>query len=186
MRILFLNLSPKNCGATQEILLALREAVPAGVESELACLGDMDIGYCKGCKACYQAHGCVLRDDMQVLMEKLEAADVLVLAAPSYWADVPGVCKSFIDRCTPYSDTNPDPGRPRLRAGKKCYGIALRTGRRPLECEHILGTIQHWCGHMGVEMAEGVYFCGIEGRQDIEPHKALLREKAGQWFGGMG
>ena len=163
MRILLLNLSPKNYGATQEILKTLQEAAPKEAETELVCLGDWDIRYCKG--------------------DKVEAADVLVLAAPSYWADVPGVCKSFIDRCTPYSDTNPDPDGPRLRAGKRCYGVALRAGQRPVECEHILETIEHWCGHMGLEMAEGIFFCQIEGKLDIEPHKPLLREKAGQWFG---
>lgn len=182
MNVLFLNLSPKNSGATQEILKTLREAAPVEAQTELICLGDLEIGYCRGCKACYQTGKCVVKDDMQALMDKLQKADVLVMAAPSYWADVPGICKSFIDRCTPYGDTNPDPARPRLTAGKRCYGIALRTGTRPMECEHILGTIEHWCGHMGIEMAEGIYFCQIEDKRDIEPHKALLREKAGVWF----
>lgn len=182
MRILFLNMSPKNDGATQEILLTLRDAAPTGAQAELVCLGDLDIGYCQGCKACYETGACVLQDDMQPLLDKLDQADILVLAAPSYWADVPGICKSFFDRCTPYSDTNPDPGRPRLRAGKKCYGVALRTGRRPMECEHICESFAHWCGHMGVAYQDSVYFCQIEDRKDIEPHKALLREKAGQWF----
>lgn len=182
MNVLFLNLSPKNSGATQEILKTLREAAPVEAQTELICLGDLEIGYCRGCKACYQMRECVLKDDMGFLMDKLEAADVLVMAAPSYWADVPGICKSFIDRCTPYGDTNPDPARSRLTAGKRCYGIALRTGTRPMECEHILHTMEHWCGHMGIAMAEGIYFCQIEDKGDIEPHKALLREKAGVWF----
>ena len=182
MKILLLNMSPKNYGATQEILKTLRDAAPEGTHAELLCLGDLEIGYCKGCKACYKTGACVVKDDMQALMEKLGQADALVLAAPSYWADVPGVCKSFFDRCTPYGDTNPDPHRPRLKAGKKCCGIALRTGVRPMECEHILASIEHWCGHMGVDFTEGIYFCQIEDKSDIEPHKPLLREKAAEWF----
>lgn len=182
MKILLMNMSPKNYGATQEILKTLREAAPEGVQTELVCLGDMEIGYCKGCKSCYETGECVVKDDMRALMDRLEAADVLVMAAPSYWADVPGVCKSFFDRCTPFGNTNPDPVHPALGEGKKCYGIALRAGARPMECEHILASIEHWCGHMGLEMAEGIYFCQIEDKSDIEPHKALLREKAGGWF----
>ena len=182
MTVLLLNMSPKGYGATQEILKTLQAAAPKKAETELLCLGDVEIGYCKGCKACYETRECVVRDDMQPLMGKLERADVLVMAIPSYWADVPGICKSFIDRCTPYSDTNPDPDRPRLRARKRCYGVALRTGQRPMECEHILGTLEHWCGHMGITYAGGIFFCGIEGKEDIEPHKALLREKAAEWF----
>ncbi len=186
MNILLLNMSPKNGGATQKILEVLREAAPEEAQTELLCLGDFSIGYCKGCKACYRIRQCVIQDDMQVLMEKLQKADVLVLAAPSYWAGVPGICKSFIDRCTPYGDTNPDPERPALKKGKRCYGVALRTGTRPMECEHILDTIEHWCGHMGIEMADGIYFCQIEGKKDIEPHRALLWEKAGVWFASGG
>ncbi len=181
-KILLLNASPKNSGATQEILKLLSQAAPHGVKTELLCFGDWNIGYCRGCKACYQTRECVVKDDMAFLVEKLEEADVLVIAAPSYWADVPGIFKSFIDRCTPYSNTNPDPQHPALKAGKRCYGIALRTGTRPEECEHILATIEHWCGHMGIEMAEGIFFCQVEGKEEIAPHKALLQKKAEEWF----
>lgn len=179
MKTLLLNASPKKNGATQEILWTMREVVP---EAELLCLGDYDIQYCLGCKACYTAHACVRRDDMRRLIEQIDEAGQLVIAAPSYWADVPGQFKAFIDRCTPYSDTNPDPQRPRLKPGKVCYGVALRTGQRPGECEHIIETIAHWCGHMGLAMADGLYFCGIEGKGDIAPHKEIIREKARAWL----
>ena len=69
MRILLLNLSPKNYGATQEILKTLQEAAPKEAETELVCLGDWDIRYCKGCKACYKTRACVVQDDMRALMD---------------------------------------------------------------------------------------------------------------------
>ena len=31
---------------------------------------------------------------------------MIVSVAPSYWADVPGQFKAFIDRCTPWSNTH--------------------------------------------------------------------------------
>lgn len=182
MNVLLMNMTLKKYGATQEILQTLQDAAPEGAQVEMVCLGDWDIHYCKGCKACYTTGQCFWQDGMIPLINRLQKADVVVMAIPSYWADVPGICKSFIDRCTPYGNTNPDSNRPRLGEGKRCYGIALRTGTRPMECEHILASIEHWCGHMGVEYAEGVYFCQIEDKSDIEPHKALLREKAGAWF----
>ena len=99
MRILLMNMSPKNYGATPEILKTMQEAAPKGASTELVCLGDWEIGYCKGCKACYQTRACVIKDGMEPLLHKLGQADVLVLAAPSYWADVPGVCKSIEHWC---------------------------------------------------------------------------------------
>ncbi len=182
MQVLLLNASPKNNGATQEILWTIQEALPAGAVGEVVCLGDYDLQYCLGCKQCYHTRQCVRQDDMPLLMGKLDAADVLVIAAPSYWADVPGQFKVFIDRCTPYGDTNPDPEHKTLGPGKRCYGVALRTGNRLGECQHILDTIAHWCGHMGVAMADSRYFCGIEGREDIGQHKPALRAWAETWF----
>ena len=39
-------------------------------------------------------------------MAEFEAADVIISVSPSYWADVPGQFKAFIDRCTPWSNTH--------------------------------------------------------------------------------
>ena len=104
---------------------------------------------------------------MESLIEKIDNVDILVIAAPSYWADVPGQFKVFIDRCTVYSETNPNPAHRELKLGKKCYGIALRTGRRTVECEHIIETIGHWCGHMKIDMAGSMYFCEIKDKADV-------------------
>lgn len=184
MKILLLNASPKANGATQEILLTVQEALSPGTMAELLCLGDWNIEYCLGCKSCYETCRCVHQDDMNVLLHKMEEADVLVIAAPSYWADVPGQFKVFIDRCTPFSNTCPHPNHWTLTPGKRCYAIALRTGGRPVECEHIIDTIEHWCGHMGMEMAGSMYFCRIEGKAEIEPQKPAIRAQVKEWFGG--
>ena len=182
MQVLLLNASPKNYGATQEILKIVRGQLPQSTTSELVCLGDVRIDYCVGDKACYDTCKCIISDDMEQLIDKVDNADVLVIAAPSYWADVPAHFKAFIDRCTAYSDTNPNPAHRALKSGKKCYGIALRTGTRPIECEHIIETINHWCGHMGIDMAGSTYFCKIEDVADITKVTDLIVEKAEAWF----
>lgn len=151
----------------------------------MVCLGELDLHFCRGCKACYKTCACVRKDDVQSLLSRMDEADVLIIAIPSYWGDVPAQFKAFIDRCTPYSNTNPNPAHKILRPGKKCFGIALRAGTRPGECEHIIETIAHWCGHMGIEMAGSMYFCQINEEQDIIPRKPEIREIAEQWFSTM-
>lgn len=180
MNVLLLNAGAKNDGATQEILLTIKHALHA--DSDIVCLGDLVIKYCKGCKVCYNTPKCIQDDDMYALINRIDASDILIIAAPSYWADVPGQFKVFIDRCTPYSNTNPNIGRRTLKGGKTCYAIALRTGTRPAECEHIIETIAHWCGHMGIDMAGSIYFCGINNKEDIEKHKDLICEKVKDWL----
>ena len=66
---------------------------------------------------------------------------------------MPRIFKALI--CTPCADTNPKADHPRLSPGKRGVAVALRTGRTPGECEHILGCVRHWCGHMGVSYAGG-------------------------------
>lgn len=182
MKVLLLNASPKRTGATQEILTIISEQMPAHAEVKTVCLGDLHLEFCRGCKSCYDTCTCVLRDDVSALIGSIDEADAVVIAAPSYWADVPGQFKTFIDRCTPYSDTNPNPNRRVLRPNKRCYAIALRTGTRPIECAHIIETIAHWCGHMGIAMADSLFFCGINGKEDIRQQQASLEEKAREWF----
>ena len=182
MRVLLVNAGAKNHGATQDILRTAQAALPSGWESELLCLGDCNLRFCRGCKACYARGDCFQQDDVKTILQKMEAADILMIAAPSYWADIPAQFKAFIDRCTPYADTSTHPDHWRLSPGKRCYGIALRAGRRPMECEHILETIAHWCGHMGVEMAGSAYYCGIDSAADMAPRLPEVRETVENWF----
>lgn len=182
MKVLLMNASPKADGATQEILLTVKSALPQGYETEMLCLGDVKIGFCLGEKTCYETGRCILDDDMNTVMNLIDAADALVIAAPSYWADVPAQFKAFIDRCTVYGDTNPNPTRRTLKPGKKCYAAALRAGTRTTECEHIIETIAHWCGHMQIEPAGSMFFCGISDKLDTEKHKPEIISKTKSWF----
>ncbi|HHZ06021.1 MAG TPA: flavodoxin family protein [Clostridiales bacterium] len=182
MSVLLLNASPKNNGATQEIIKIIQSQLPSNTVSEIVCLGDLTINYCVGDKSCYETCTCILNDDMASLLKKMNDADTLVIAAPSYWADVPGQFKVFIDRCTAYSNTNPNLAHKKFKSGKKCYAIALRAGTRPIECEHIIQTIEHWCDHMEIAMAGSMYFCSINNKNDIDNLKDSILEKSREWF----
>lgn len=183
MKILLLNASPKNNGATQEILKIIQSQIPADIFTETICLGDLSINYCLGDKSCYDTCTCIHKDDMEMLLNIMNESDILIIAAPSYWADVPGQFKVFIDRCTPYSNTNSNPGHKKFASGKKCYAVALRTGTHPSECEHIISTIEHWCGHMEIAMVDSMYFCSISDKNDIINAKESIAQKAKQWLG---
>jgi len=182
MNILLFNASPKNYGATQEILITIKDKLPPDFTVESLCLGDLNIQYCKGDKACYNTCECIHKDDMKSVIDQIDDSDVIIVAAPSYWADIPGHFKVFIDRCTVYSDANPNPDHRELKSGKKCYAIALRTGTRPVECEHIIDTIKHWCGHMKIEIVDSIYFTEIKDKTDIFKHREDIYSKINEWF----
>lgn len=54
------------------------------------------------CRACHNNGGtCVQKDDMAEVLEKVKAADVIVLASPLYYFTWTGLMKRFLDRTYP-------------------------------------------------------------------------------------
>ena len=106
---------------------------------------------------------------MDLLMKEFEEADVIVSVAPSYWADIPGQFKAFIDRCTPWCNTH-EPHKT-IPSGKRGYSIALRTGPSMRECERIISSIEHFYGHLEIESSGHLGLCSIEYREQVEPRK---------------
>lgn len=56
------------------------------------------IGTCRACYVCKTAGTCVQKDDMPSILEKMIAADVIVLATPVYFYMMNGQLKILIDR----------------------------------------------------------------------------------------
>jgi multimeric flavodoxin WrbA len=73
-------------------------------QGEVACeivhLNDFQLGICKGCKACFTKgpEFCPLKDDRDVLIEKMMASDGVVFATPNYSFQVSAITKLFLDR----------------------------------------------------------------------------------------
>jgi multimeric flavodoxin WrbA len=100
MKILALVGSRRKTGNTAGLVRALLEAAgKSGAETEQIFLGDYDIGACTGCEGCRASWECVIKDDFQLLIDKLDATDGVVLASPTYWYSVTSDMKRFIDRC---------------------------------------------------------------------------------------
>ena len=92
--------SPRRQGNT-EILLdsALAGAVDRGAKVEKVLISEMEISPCKEIYACLEAGRCAIQDDMQILYEKLLAADHLVFASPIFFYGVTAQAKAMVDRC---------------------------------------------------------------------------------------
>lgn len=173
MNALIVNCSPVRTGATAKICEIMGEALAEKYTVRAVCIDDFDIRFCRGCRSCHQTGACVQRDDTDALMAHFDWADRIVLIAPSYWADVPGQFKVFIDRCTPWSNTH-EP-RARLSPGKTGYAVALRTGPGVAECEKICGTIRHFLGHLDIPCPGQLCLCRVENRQDAWDRAAEIR-----------
>ena len=102
-QILLISSSPRR-GGNSDLLCDefLRGARDAGHSAEKIFLADKTIHYCTGCGACANAtRPCVQKDDVADILEKMVAADVLVLATPVYFYTMCAQLKTLIDRSCP-------------------------------------------------------------------------------------
>ena len=169
MKALVINCSPVRNGATAEIVNIVKEELKNSFDVKTICIDDYKFEFCKGCRSCHKTAKCKLQDDFVLAVQEFEKADIIVSCAPSYWADVPGQYKAFIDRWTPWCNTH-DP-HAKLTTGKKGYSIVQRTGPGMHECDRLIQTIEHFYGHLEIESADRIGFTSVENKEDLLSHK---------------
>lgn len=172
MKILLVNCSPVRDGATAEIINIMSSVLSRSNDVKNICIDDYKIGFCKGCRSCHKTARCFQNDDMPKIIGQYEWADIIVTVSPSYWADVPGQFKVFIDRCTPWSNTHEPHAS--IGSGKKGYAAALRTGPNMKECDRIIESIEHFYGHMEIEACGNIGLCSVEYKKDLESRKGEI------------
>lgn len=173
MKVLVINCSPVRSGATAEIVKIISAHMAPQHAVKCVCIDDYTIHPCKGCRVCQATASCVQQDDVVRLMDEYAWADCIISVSPSYWADIPGQFKVFIDRCTPWCNTHePHAAIPQ---GKRGYTVALRTGPSMRECERVIASIEHFYGHLEIGACGSMGLCSIEGREDVLPRITELR-----------
>lgn len=169
MKALVINCSPVKDGATAEIVRIVSDCLAGRYDVKSVCIDDFRFGFCRGCRTCHETAVCVQHDGVDDIMALYEWADVVVSVSPSYWADVPGQFKAFIDRCTPWCNTHEPHAA--LSAGKKGYSIALRTGPSMRECERIIETLEHFYGHLEIACCGRLGLCSVDCKDAVTNRK---------------
>ena len=101
-KVLILAGSPRKGGNSDILCDAFAKgAAEAGHQVEKIYVQQLRIGGCMACYGCRGTGVCVQRDDMASVLEKLIAADVIVLATPVYFYSMDGQMKTLIDRTLP-------------------------------------------------------------------------------------
>ncbi len=98
-RLLAILGSPHADGITAAMLqCAVAAAERAGWQIDRIDLYQQEIGYCIGCRTCIKTGQCVQNDSIQKIAALLQTCDAVVLAAPTYWGNVPAIVKNMFDR----------------------------------------------------------------------------------------
>ena len=97
--VLILSGSPRKNGNSDTLCdQFMKGAQEAGHQVEKIRVAEKEIGFCRGCYACQDTGKCAIQDDMEVVLQKIIDADVLVLASPVYFYSIDAQLKALIDR----------------------------------------------------------------------------------------
>ncbi len=108
-RILVINGSYRDDGITdQAVEVAVQTLKTAGAQTEVINLREYPLEFCHNCRECTQQPGeapgrCVIDDGLNELVDKIEASDAYILAAPTNFYTVTAVFKRFMERLVTYA-----------------------------------------------------------------------------------
>lgn len=173
MKIVCLQGSPRIAGNTDRIVTEIIRGMkqPDAVVT-VHRLHQADLHFCTGCKSCYVTGRCVQEDGVQTIAEDLLSASLVIAASPSYWGDVTAQMKTFIDRCTPYGNTNEN--RLLREVGAKGIAVAVRAGPNQGENLNLVRTIEHFLGHLDIPLISHFTAEGIDSKEDLLARPSVL------------
>jgi len=166
--------SPREGGNTDALLEACLEgARSSGARTETIAVRDLNVAGCLECLRCREG-GCPQPDDAPGVLSRLEAADLVIIAAPVFFCSVPAQLKALIDRAQPLWLRRLPPDSPR-RQWRGGFYIGAAGSTSP---EVFAGSLQSarafsavlrrtWLG----ELTLG----GLEERGEAASRPALLR-----------
>jgi len=120
MKVLGISGSMRKDGNTATLVQEiLKHCEGHGIQTEFVSLAGKKIHPCLGCEKCKEKKWCVIEnDDWGGIIDKVLDADVLIIGSPTYYFDVCGHVKNFIDRTySLYHD--------RKLAGRKGVAVAV-------------------------------------------------------------
>lgn len=140
MKVIAFNGSPRKEGNTASLIKhVLAELEKEGIETEMVQIGGKSVHGCTACAKCYENKDkrCVIdKDIVNECIEKMIEADGIILASPTYFADLTPELKALIDRAGFVAKANNEMFRYKV-------GAAVVAVRRA-GAVHVFDSINHF------------------------------------------
>jgi len=140
MKVVAVNGSARKGGNTEQLIrMVFQELETEGIKTELIHVGGKLLRGCTACKKCWETKNeqcSIKKDAINEYVQKLKDADGVILASPSYFANVSSELKAFIDRVGMVSKANDD-------LFKRKAAAAVVAVRRSGEI-HVFNSINHF------------------------------------------
>lgn len=99
MKVLLINGSARKGNTFLALTECAGELGRRGIETEIFNIGSAPVHGCIGCGGCRKGNGCVLTDDiLGEMVEKMAAADGIIIGSPVYYAGPNGALCALLDR----------------------------------------------------------------------------------------
>lgn len=101
-KVLIVSGSPRKGGNSDLLCDAfMKGAKESGNDVQKIFLHDKRVAPCNACYYCRDTGNgkCTIKDDMAEILDKMQAADVIVLSSPVYFYSIDAQMKALIDRC---------------------------------------------------------------------------------------
>jgi len=139
MKAVAINGSPRPGGNTEIMLKKVLEPLEAaGWDTEVLRIGGKAVRGCMACMKCVEKRNgrCIIENDpINEYLEKMYAADAIILGSPTYFADVTSELKALIDRAGFVALANGGAFSGKIGAAV----VAVRRGG----ATHVFNTINH-------------------------------------------
>jgi multimeric flavodoxin WrbA len=156
MKTLVLHGSARKKGETRSMVdLFLAELGEAAGEVEQIDCYHTDVAPCIDCRYCWKKRDCSIKDGMQDIYAKVDAADNIIIAAPVYFHSIPGKMKVLVDRFQVYWASQVRGDKPETLSKK---GAGLLVGGAPAFENQFLGAQLVVEGILGDFSAENLGF----------------------------
>ncbi len=123
MKVVTLQGSPRKKGNTARVLSWVEEELVAlGHDVESIFLNTRNLKGCLACGKCKEtpdAVGCIQKDDIPDILEKMTTADLVIFASPLYFWGVSAQLKTVIDRTYSFYINYHQPGHASLVDGQR-------------------------------------------------------------------
>lgn len=99
MKALLICGSPNAGGCTFTALSEVEKVLNKnGVDTEIYQIGKKPISGCMACRACFKTGKCAINDEVNVLADRLDEFDAVIIGSPVYYAAANGTLTAFLDR----------------------------------------------------------------------------------------
>ena len=194
MNVLVLNASPRRHGTISQAVERFADGACCShlgdfsddTQIEIVNVSDLKFAPCRGCMQCRKCGACCLpEDDAHRVAEKIFDCDVLVVAAPVYWGNMPGTLKALFDRMVYALMGESRLGVPKpLHKGKDAYIITSCTTPFPFNffCRQTSGMVaalKEILGTAGFKIKGKVVIPGTKAQNGLSAHAGKCAYRMG-------